>query len=157
MKYTCFKGTHWFLPVIPRFYWNKKQFEWIINFDSSCDYYFDENGKYDINKAIGVSQYLNPRKNSIRFGWRFNTETELIEISCFKEINYTFEINVIKSVERNKDINLKAQLYKGLAILSVDDEMYITASNLYSKLLIRTNPYFGGTEVSPHKMKISIN
>jgi hypothetical protein len=148
---------HWFLPVIPRFYWNKKQFNWTVNFDSSCAYDLGDDDQYDWNKLVGVSQHFNPRINSIRFGWRYNPTTKLIEIASYKETNYKFEFNTLASIELNKDIKLTIQLYSGLVALSVNDDTYITSFNLNTKLLMRANPYFGGNNAAPHKMSLRLS
>lgn len=148
---------HWFLPVLPRFYWNKKQFNWTVNFDSSCAYNLGDDDQYDWNKLVGVSQHFNPRVNSIRFGWRYNINNGLIEIASYKETNYKFEFNTLASVKLGKDVKLSIQLYSDLVALSVDENIYITQLSLNTKLLMRANPYFGGNNAAPHKMCLSIN
>ena len=157
MTYTCFKGMHWFLPVLPRFYWNKKQYDWTVNFDSSCAYNLGDDDQYDWNKLVGVSQHFNPRVNSIRFGWRYNLTNNLIEIASYKETNYHFEFSTIASVELNKDVKLTIQLYSDLVALNVNDNIYVTSFKMDKKLLMRANPYFGGNNTAPHKMSLKIS
>jgi hypothetical protein len=157
MKYICFKGMHWFLPVLPRFYWNKKQYNWTVNFDSSCAYDLGDDDQYDWNKLVGVSEHLNPRIHSIRFGWRYNLQNKMIEIASYKETNYKFEFNIISTVELNKNIKLNIQLYSNLVALDVSGNTYVTPFVLNNKLTIRANPYFGGNKTSPHKMSLKIS
>ena len=157
MTYTCLKGMHWFLPVLPRFYWNKKQYDWTVNFDSSCAYDLGGNDQYDWNKLVGVSEHFNPRIHSIRFGWRYNLAAKLIEIACYKETNYEFEYNTLASVELNKDVKLVIQFYSDLVAVGVDYETYITPFALNTKLLMRSNPYFGGNKPAPNKMSLKIS
>lgn len=157
MKYTCFKGMHWFLPVIPRFYWNKKQYNWTVNFNSSCAYDLGDDDQYDWNKLVGVSEHLNPRINSIRFGWRYNLTNDLIEIASYKETNYKFEFNTLASVELNKDVKLTIQLYTKLVALGVNDKVHLIPLDINNKLLMRANPYFGGNNAAPHKMSLRIS
>lgn len=145
------------MPVLPRFYWNRKQYNWIVNFDSSCAYNLGDDDQYDWNKLVGVTEHFNPRIHSIRFGWRYNLTNNLIEIASYKETNYKFEFNILASVRLDKAVKLSMQLYSDLVALSVDDNVYITQFTLNTKLLMRANPYFGGNKVAPHKMSLSIN
>ena len=148
---------HWFLPVLPRLYWNKKQYNWTVKFNSNCAYNLGDDDQLDWNKLVGVSEHFNPRRHSIRFGWRYNLTTKLIEIASYKETNYHFEYNTIASVELNKSIKLSIEFCRDSATLSVDNNTYTTPFTLAYKLLIRANPYFGGNKVAPNKMSLSIN
>jgi hypothetical protein len=151
MRYTCYKGCHWFLPVIPRFYWKRKKFNWLVSFDGSCKYDIQEE-QLDWNKLVGVSNYLNPRKDSLRFVWRYNIPNDNFEIGIYVEKNKVFNSFTICSVKENEKLELEL-------LLSSNSSMIMSANGI-SKIVdfklndfsIRTNPYFGGNMPSPHKM-----
>lgn len=155
MKYTCYKGCHWFLPVIPRFYWKRKNFNWVVNFDGSCKYDIQEE-QLDWNKLVGVSNYLNPRKDSLRFVWRYNISNENFEIGVYVEKNKVFNSFTICSVKENEKLEL--------SLLFNSNGSTIVSANGISKIIdfklndfsIRTNPYFGGNMPAPHKMFLTM-
>jgi hypothetical protein len=125
-------------------------FFYIIN------YKFFANYQYDWNKLVGISEYLNPRKSSVRLVWRYNLETKLIEIGYYIEKNYKIESEILYSVEPNKEIEVGITFNYTSTIVRADKNFRIVDFILNKELTFRNNPYFGGNKKSPHKIKLKI-
>lgn len=157
MKYYCLKNWHYFLPSIPTLYWKKKIYKWQAVFDTNCIYDLQNQDQLDWNKLVGVSKYFNPRLDSIRFVWRYNLETELIEIALYSEKNYAFEYKLLNTVKPTEKLKL-SMCFEGYKVtVQVNDVMYTTSYILDKNLMIRCNPYFGGNRVAPHCMTLSLS
>lgn len=142
-----------------------------LRFTESCKYNLKTEDQYDWNKLIGVSLGLiGPRGhrnpvhwNSVRFGWRYNVQSDAFEISayCYRNgirldtpviatffSNQSFSAEVI-SDDIAKRVHLRVN-GKVLYSYEVPDGAKVGMSS-WGWLL---KPYFGGNRKSPHKMVI---
>lgn len=156
MKFYCLKNMHWFLPIIPKIYWNKKIYKWTVLFDESCKYKLPNNDQLDWNKLVGVSTSFNPRKNSIRFGWRYNPTTSTLEVASYCEQNKIFKTQYMGDIKPNIPIELTIILQPYCSILKVNDVSHTVPNIITNTITIKTNPYFGGNQKSPKFMSLKI-
>ena len=84
-----FKGCHYPVKLIPEFLryigWTKNDKEYMhcrtIKFNGDCRYHIDGEDQWDWSKLYGVFFGLRGiHHDSIRFGWRYNPNTQKIEI-----------------------------------------------------------------------------
>jgi hypothetical protein len=54
-----------------------------ICFDYSCKYDLKTSDQFDINKLFGIGYWPHHHQESARFGWRWNTDTEAMEIWAY--------------------------------------------------------------------------
>lgn len=155
MIYTIFKGWHFSFPWIPRIYWNKDDYNWNVIFTNSCKYDHGTNDQLDWNKLVGISNHLNPRKDSLRIVWRYNKETDLFEIALYTEKNKEFTAVEIASIKANEKLTINLKCYVTYALVEVKDKLFM-ASFQKEPLTLRLNPYFGGNLPAPHKMKLKL-
>lgn len=88
-KWTIFKWFH-YSTFIPKIVSLKKCTHYInyytIQFDDSCRYEINEPSC--VNKLLGHSFHIfNVHKNSVRFGWTYNKESDNIIIWTYTYIN----------------------------------------------------------------------
>lgn len=164
MKLIIFKGFH-YSTFLPRIYRIKKY----DNISKSVKVIFDESCKYDIeekscvNKLWGFSMGLfGVHKDSYRFGWTYNKETNKIDIWNYIYINKKLYKHIISSCDFNKEYEFSlyikelcpelwnVKLYKDGEMLSAMD---IPTDN--KRTLLELGFYFGGNTRSPHKMCIT--
>ena len=156
MKYLCLKNQHYFLPSLPRLYWKKKVYHWEVIFNENCTYDLKSDDQLDWNKLVGVSQHFNPRLNSLRFVWRYNLETKLIEIGVYSEKNYVFEYKLLTTVKPTEKLNLTMYFQGSTALLIANTQVQLVPYILDKNITIRCNPYFGGNRTAPHCMTLSL-
>lgn len=154
MIYTIYKGWNFSMPLIPRFYIKKNKFKWFARLDNSCKYWIGED-QLDWNKLVGVSNYLNPRKESIRFVWRYDKKKDVFEIGVYKEIDKVFKSYSICTVKSNQIIELRLLFSRNFVKASVNGYS-LTLPFLINNFAWRLNPYFGGNRTSPHDIKIKL-
>ena len=129
----------------------------IAKFDNSAIYQsvIPEN-QYDINKLYGFSEGLNHQYNSARIGWAYNDGALRL---------YAYAYN--RGVRASQEITSVAIGTDVACRISVSGNLYIFTVNNVSVTLSRANstssasgyqlyPYFGGDEVAPQNIYISI-
>lgn len=127
-----------------------------VVFESDCQYDLGTEDQLDINKLFGVSFGMH-HKNSARFGWR--SVGNQIELLAYCYVNKKREWTSLGLVNLNVLYNLK--------IYVTDDQYQFKVYNLdrlVSSCVIQKGkvpeygyflfPYFGGTSVAPHSMRI---
>ena len=158
--YTIPKFCH-YSNFFPKFYClNKPQIKltWKVKFTESCKYEINE--KSCVNKLFGFCFGLGVHKNSLRFGWTYNKETNNIFIwhydyskgrlmklklySC--DINEEHEYKVILRKQNND--------YIGGLVIDGNEESAMRFENITSKFITTLGPYFGGETRAPHKIII---
>ncbi len=102
LSLTIERGEHWFKPIRPRRF--REEYVYVLKSAPMVHSAF-------INKAVGISESINPHKNSIRVGWRrdkdlvihwyyyiyHNRERRFIELENFKgkeEITVRFKYDI---------------------------------------------------------------
>lgn len=158
MEYLIKKGKHysnWF--NFPLFITRRSiKFQFMI--DSSAHYTLNNEDDYDWNKLFGLSNSWNAHESSARLCWRRLNEEQ------FQICLYTYD-NGIKTI--SKEMTLDYNTYYGARIIVSSNNFYLLfkdssiilprkSERLFPfKLILK--PYFGGTSVAPHDIKIKIN
>jgi hypothetical protein len=76
------KGKHKSVFFRPKLHFFKNEICKRVKFDKSAQYQLNNVDQFDINKLFGIS-YGFHHKNSARFGWRWSTRMEKIEILAY--------------------------------------------------------------------------
>lgn len=131
-----------------------------VVFDRGCAYDLKNAEQQEsTNKLFGFSFGFH-KKNSVRFGWRYDVEKKKILILPFIHYKWKmiigpilFEINVNDlidlSIEKLNDKIVFIAEYEG-----IKHYFNFTVNNINSFFGYRLFPYFGGRSVAPHTMKI---
>lgn len=167
MKYKIKKGRHFSTPFkFPKIYWNKTDIKmnYVVTF-SKCDYIIEDEDKYDINKLFGIS-YGYHHTNSDRIGWRYNEETNKIELFQYSYENKKRFARYIDEIEMNKKYYISLEVHKNKKrnirelTITIDGKEYIFFlkynENRFSKISYTLTPYFGGNKKAPKDMFIDI-
>lgn len=130
--------------------------------------FFGASSEYDLNnpeqqestnKLFGFS-YGYHKKNSLRFGWRYNLNERKIEVLPFIHDNGKMIIGpVLGKINPNEEISLKIIKEKKTAKFISEIEgnrSEYSYSEFNPKCFIgyKLYPYFGGMSVSPHNIEI---
>jgi hypothetical protein len=137
-----------------------------IKFPSSCEYDLGNGNQYDWNKVIGL---IHGTYISARWGWRWNTDTGMIEIAPYIHDNSNFPLlpgrSLWSQLPLNTWINLTVMVdranktytfifkYNGNILthtvtVTNSIELVYGSYNFYDLL------YFGGTQNAPHDISI---
>ena len=154
MIYTIPKGWHYSIPAFP-IPSIKNSYKWEVTFDDSCKYDINGPDQLDWNKLVGVSNYLNPRKESIRFVWRYIVKMDLFEIATYIEENKNFKTSFFCYVKSNELLSLSMKFVDGSVAVSAKGCTKIL-NFPKNKLTFRCNPYFGGNQPAPHTMNLKL-
>ena len=154
MTYIIFKDWHFSLPLLPRFYIKKNKFKWFAQLNNSCKYDIGED-QLDWNKLVGITNHLNPRKDSVRFVWRYDKKKDVFEIGLYKEVDEVFKSYSLCTVKANEIIEMRFTFSRNFVKASVNNNS-LTLPFLIDNFAWRLNPYFGGNRTSPHNMKIKL-
>jgi hypothetical protein len=158
MDFIIKKGNHysnWF--NLPFFRFGRSiKFQFMI--DSSANYTLNNEDDYDWNKLFGLSNNWNHHQSSARLCWRRLNEEQ------YQICLYTYD-NGIKTI--SKEMTLDYNTFYGARIIVSTNNFYLLfkdssiilprkSESLFPiKLVLK--PYFGGTSVAPHDIKIKIN
>ena len=133
-----------------------------FKFTESTIYYFDDDDQYDVNKLFGFSVGMH-HNNSVRFGWRPNSDLSKIEIVGY-EYHNKLRIPTIPICEINLnswyEFGLKYNHKTGYIEYYVTDGDYTNSLQHPIKLKSKINLgykldlYFGGNKPAPHKIII---
>jgi hypothetical protein len=126
--------------------------------DSSSHYTFNNEDDYDWNKLFGLSNSWNAHQSSARLCWRRLNEEQ------FQICLYTYD-NGIKTI--SKEMTLDYDTFYGARIIISSNNFYLIfkdssivlprKSEILFPIKTILKPYFGGTSVAPHDIKIKIN
>lgn len=157
MRYYIPKGWHFSIPVLPRIC-KKNKYTWNVKFNNSCKYKIGQD-QSDWNKLVGISNTLNPRKDSIRFVWRYNTDFDLFEIGVYREKDYVWDAKPLTYVLNEANLTMKfnsdtVELY-GHDARNLNHAV-IVLNFKKNKVSLRTNPYFGGNIPAPHCINLKL-
>lgn len=154
MTYRIFKGFHFSFPIFPIFYCKRIRYKWFGRLDNTCKYDIGED-QLDWNKLVGITNHLNPRKDSVRFVWRYDKKKDVFEIGVYKEIEKKFKGYSLCTVKANEIIEMRFTFSRNFVKASVNNYS-LTLPFLINNFVWRLNPYFGGNKTSPHNMKIKL-
>lgn len=171
MKFRFKKGTHrarpwiwlkWFPILVDPYKLIRR-----VVFSNDSKYVLDQNGNpnddgYDVNKLFGLTYSFNPKRNSARFGWRFDQETNQFIIYSFCHINGTMIFNQICAAIPGRYYDLKITInglvyrfyvYDDNGSTIGYDETSMGHSSTLAWLL---GPYFGGNAKAPANLSLEI-
>lgn len=164
MRYTIKKGNH-YANGLNFGIFSGKRISKVAVFDNSCKYDLGDVDQLDINKLYGFSEGFH-QTNSARFGWRYNIETDKIQLLAYVYNNGnvineweadTFIIAVECQVEISTEIEIDGDYYFFRATLNgvtISKPISRTVSGYPGGYLLY--PYFGGNKVAPHDILIDL-
>lgn len=158
---TIKKGTHAPLriPKIIRGKWYLHSYN--IVFTESCRYNLNNGDQADINKLVGIGYFPSHHTNSVRFGWRYVTDLDAMEIMAYWYSNKERKWDHVCFVSLEKEYQYILNITEKFHMLSVYDgtnlvgdfEIEDVKPKSFGYLL---RPYFGGNQKAPHDMTVKI-
>lgn len=138
----------------------RDRLEFRARFDETARYNAGIRNQADINKLMGFSEAnSHHRKNSIRFGWRYDLLTDSIEVFAYAYEESKRWYQRITKVAINQSVKYCIQITDQAFYLIVDDAQVVefqrTVKNkkgIYYLLF----PFFGGNEVAPHDINVYV-
>lgn len=156
-------GKHRARPLRFGVWWRRTSFSWVVKFDESCRYNLGNEDQMDVNKLVGVGYLWHHHKNSARFGWRYDIETNRIILSAYCYVYGRRVIQHICFCEIEKEYMLMLNPTSLSYHLHAYERYSSTCLGIATighshgkKLQYRLGPYFGGNQVSPHTIKIEL-
>ncbi len=158
------KGTHRARPL----YWlrwfpilfNPKQISRKVVFTHQSKYWLPGIDQQDHNKLFGVG-FMHPKKDSARFGWRFDTDTRSFVLSAFIHSKGQMEFTDLGSVNANTPVTCRLSITSNTYIFEVLKNGRALTSRIFPKSHNRKwafllGPYFGGNRPAPDDLKIEL-
>ncbi|MGW8123031.1 hypothetical protein ACV07N_10280 [Roseivirga echinicomitans] len=129
-------------------------------FDKTVRYDLGNKNQEDINKLMGFSDCNSlHHDNSVRFGWRYSIQKDLVEVFSYAYTNGTVSYHHMGDVGIDETVRYQIQIVANKFYLLLNGELKQEVARgagceigLYYKLY----PYFGGDETAPHDMSIYI-
>lgn len=184
MLFKIRKGKHNSTPLRFGIWFRKKTFNWVVQFHTSCVYDIPGVDQSDTNKLIGVGylsklrlikhKYFNrfwfytfqPMQwtDSARFGWRYDTEQNKIEVLAYCYVNRNRIIKPICFCDFAQPYRLILSTNGGVYTFSVtsmnmsDNTVEVTTviSRNFKNFKYRLGVFFGGNQPAPHSMYINL-
>lgn len=162
MKYTIRTGSHRGWPFAFGIFRNKKVFERDVYFDNSCKYSLEGQDQFDVNKIFGLGYFWNHHKYSVRFGWRYDRDKELIVLSGYvydrgeRMIAELCDVNFFRWMRLRISINDNKYSFQVFDSFSEWRSLgFAWLPKTHSKQWsYRLGFFFGGNKPSPNKMHI---
>jgi hypothetical protein len=164
------KGKHssYKLPRLVK----SKNLKYRITFTESCRYDIGSEDQGDINKLFGFGHinlnviYKKDGKlkfrpmhhySSVRFGWRYNLQTDKIEILSYYYDRGIRNYSLICDVEINESFIYEIkELSESSYVLNINDN-FSTIVNIPTKSLkYILGLYFGGNKKAPHDIRVEM-
>jgi hypothetical protein len=136
----------------------KRSLHFKVRFDSSCIYntVLAENAS-DINKLYGFSDCgTNHQENSARFGWVWNGRAIGLYAYCYSEGSRSSKLLGTVSIGQETELKLVAEAGKYVFTMGGKNEALKRTCSSEKDAAYLLFPYFGGNEVAPHDVKISL-
>lgn len=163
MTFRIPRGRHRARPLRLGLWWGRKSFAWSVKFTDSCRYDLQNDDQGDTNKLIGIGYLPGHHKDSARFGWRYDTETEQVEILAYCYINGRREIQHICHCMIGQKYDLHLKVLSTCYYMSVHYKAdvrsigYAWVNHGHEKrFMYRLGTFFGGNLVAPHGMEIEL-
>ncbi|MGZ5303780.1 MAG: hypothetical protein ACXWDO_06700 [Bacteroidia bacterium] len=168
MIYTIKKGRHfasWLLLRWPFFFGDVMSRK--VIFTKSCRYKIGPEDQHDWNKLFGFTLGWKPLLHSVRFGWRYRPDFDMIEIGYYLHVNgakryrsiiYCTVGELVKLKISTKEVKTTDEPFSLTEVFFQLDQ-YKTSVILYvpyKKYGFKLFPYFGGNQAAPHTIQISI-
>lgn len=139
---------------IPRILSNHKRLVYNISFTDSCRYDIGD-AQDQINKLFGIGYFPYHRYNSVRFGWRYNKDKDVIDIFSYYYMDGLLYNDFICHVEFNKTFRYD--------IIIINDMHRLMVKGIAKNVPLRPRklgyclyPYFGGKVKAPHDIIINM-
>lgn len=157
------KGRHRGTPNPLRIYLNKTKIVYDVYFNPSCKYDLGNQNQHDVNKLFGIG-YIPHHKESARFGWRYNKDTEKILLSAYCYVKGERIIKELCEVPFFRWQRLELVIFNDEYMFTVADKEQIWNRSAIAHidkqhnrcLSYRLGLYFGGDEKAPREMSIEI-
>lgn len=160
MLYTIKKNKHRAWPIRLGLYFAKKKLRYRVCFDQSCKYDLGGEDQLDINKLFGIGYFPNHHKNSARFGWRYNVDTNKIELFAYCYVDGVRVTDHITSIPLNVVVTLQLNITKDFYHFIVVKDSFDTRTPIQHSnkrnIGYPLGIYFGGNKPTPHKIKIKL-
>lgn len=160
MIYTIRKGKHRSNKLRFSLYWKKEIIAFRVVFDSSAKYFIPGEDQFDINKLFGVGYLPTHHTESARFGWRYNENTNLIELFAYCYINGRRVADLITTVQIDRSIILTIRIsddsYRFTARKNGIDYDYKIFRGSDKKIGYPLNVFFGGNKPAPKTINIEM-
>jgi hypothetical protein len=161
MQYTIRKSKHRAWPFRLGLYFNKKKLRFRVCFDQSCKHSLGDEDQLDINKLFGIGYFPNHHKESARFGWRYNADTNKIELFAYCYVLGERVTQFITSIALNISVVLELSIDLYAYTFTVIKDSIVANSSVPhfrkpNKLAFALGVFFGGDKPAPHKMKIDL-
>jgi len=156
--YTIKEGNHKSTNSFNTMSSNELVFEAIFDESAKYESVLPEN-QYAINKLYGFADNnQHHQKNSARFGWRWSTTDNIIEIYAYVYNNEVMSNEYITSVGFNETHTYSILVEPDSYVFTVDNVVIsMDRTNKYDRgMNYILYPYFGGDETAPHDIKIRI-
>lgn len=174
MKKTILKNTHYaiglpafFSPMGCMLKGNDHVVGRRVKFDANCAYDLQDEDQKDWNKIFGVCFGITGiHKNSLRFGWRYNTETRKIELCTIVYREDFAEPERLELSGHDIDLNqwVRLELSFIVSVACVYYMFKVNDTTVHSGAMPMPEAlmyfgcgfYFGGNRKAPHKMTLNI-
>lgn len=158
------KGTHRAWPWYWLRWWplliNPKKITRTVTFLHESKYWLPGIDQQDHNKLFGIG-FLHPKKNSARFGWRYDPDEGKFVISAFVHVNGKMDFKDLCSVDVNTPTILSITITGSYYIFKsfnsrVGTAEYMCSKGHNKKVGLLLGPYFGGNRPSPQTLRIEL-
>lgn len=177
MTFRIPRGKHRARPLRFGFYWRRKSFAWVVKFTESCRYDLQNVDQGDSNKLIGIAcargwfRLNTPwwkfrkyhHKDSARFGWRYDTKTEQIEILAYTYVNGRRLTQHVCHCMIGQQYDLHLKVLTTCYYLAVHYKSdvrsigYAWVNHAHNKkFMYRLGVFFGGNKTAPHDIEIEL-
>lgn len=172
MKYTIFKDKHFARPITVGFFIAKKVMKKTVVFKDSCRYWQGDADTLDgvtvygdTNKVFGIGYLWSHKKDSARFAWTYNPDTDDVQIWAYCYVSGKRVVRFLASVPFNVKVDLDIEISSGVYRFVVFYWPEINRSLLFQKTVdfshskifsFPLGPYFGGDLPAPRTMEIEI-
>jgi hypothetical protein len=157
------KGKHYSRPWHFGIYWRKTSFAWVVKFDESCMYDLGDDDQFDTNKLCGVGYLPHHHKESARFGWRYDTKLQQVELLAYCYVGGKRKIESVCFCDIGKEYHIILNVTSICYHLHAYERYSTTCLGMVTvghdhnkKLGYRLGLYFGGNQVAPHEIKVAI-
>ncbi len=144
-------SIHW-----PGIWFGQNFISYQLTFTESCRYDLGTDDQQDWNKLFGVGFGLNHHKNSVRFGWRYNPVTCLIEIASYwYRDGERGSLQLVPVPIGSANIfSISIQPGDKVVFMQNGKPLDIIRMTTTKSPGFRLHPYFGGNRKAPHKITI---
>ncbi len=162
--YRIGQGRHFCLPRIFRTRRRPERVSWLVVFEENCAYDLGDEDQKDWNKLLGLFYNLfDPLDNTAMVGWRWNLDTERMELNAYYHIDGNREftrplldVPLREPVRIDLLVDYERKTYTTV-LKRLDDGKQATHRQTFAHDRTRCyeiNTYFGGNEASPQAVTV---